>query len=425
MMQINDIKIKVPDSLYELANIFKKKAPLYIVGGYIRNSLLGLGADDIDITSSVTIEEIKELLAGSSFLLKEKSKKLGTLEILTLNGECFEYSTFRKEIYADGGHHTPVSVEFTDDIREDAKRRDFSVNCIYYDILKESYIDIYSGIYDLQKRVLKCVETPDVVFANDGVRILRLIRFACELNFKIDRTTFVQAKKMSYRLRDISGARKYEELTKILNSPQRYPISKKNAYLRGLNLFNTFSLWQYFYAQSPKVKYKMVKKVDKTLRFISLLVDIVDSSIPDCIEYYLQYMLGEKGFGLSNKKIEYDTKIVCGYFDALNRINNKKYFTKYFENFNIISEILRKKSIFIYEKYDFFYQYIINHNLPIVIKDLKIDAKDLKKHFPKLAEKKYKKVLSDLLSKVFEGELENEKEVLLKEVKNNVNCGNY
>lgn len=419
-------KIEVPEHLIELANILKCKAPLYIVGGYVRNSLLGVFSNDIDLASSVTPNELKQMLDGTKFLLREKSKKLGTLEILVADGSCFEYSTFRKEVYAENsGEHTPISIEFTTDIREDAMRRDFTVNCIYYDILRDEFIDIYSGEYDIQKRILRCIETPDYVFENDGLRILRMIRFACELNFKIDRTTFVRAKKMAYRLRDISGTRKYEELIKILQSPSRYPVAKKDAFLRGLNLFNKLSIWSHFGVPTARVNYYMVKRADKKLRFIGLLIDIVESINPDCVEYYLNFLLGSKGYGISQKKFQHDIKIVCGFFDAVNRVGNKKYFSKYFNNFIEIGELLRLRSKKLFNGYQFFYRYIINHNIPIVVKDLKIDASDLKKHFPKLPEKKYGKVLGDLLSKVFEGELENNREELLKEIKHDVTAGNY
>ena len=419
-------KINIPNHLIDLAELLKDKAPLYIVGGYVRNSLLGIGGTDIDLASSITPDELKELLDGTKFILREKSKKLGTLEILVGDGSCYEYSTFRKEVYQSGsGQHTPISVEFTKDIREDAMRRDFSINAIYYDILKDSFIDIYSGEYDIQKRTIKCIETPEYVFENDGVRILRMIRFACELNFKIDWTTFVIAKKMSYRLRDISNSRKYEELTKILSSPYKYEISKKDAYIKGLRIFNKFSLWSHYGVPKSKVKYYMVKKADKSLRFVGLLIDIVNSANPDCVEYYLDFLLGAKGYGIPSKKMANIINIVCGYFDALNKVSNKKYFSKYFNNFAQISELLRVSAKFIHNSYMFFYRYIINHKIPIMVKDLKVDGNDIKKLFPKLPEKKYSKILNDLLSKVFEGELENNKEELIKEIKHNVTSGNY
>ena len=421
-----ELMLDLPEDLLELATLLSKKGNLYVVGGFIRNSLLGIPCNDIDICSNILPEDIFDVLENTKFKVKEKSKKLGTLVITHENGNSYEYATFRKEVYEkDSGAHTPISVEFTNDIREDAKRRDFSMNCIYYNILNHTVIDIYSGVYDIQKKLIRCIETAEYVFKNDGLRILRMIRFACELNFKIDRTTFVMAKKMSYRLKDISGSRKYDELKLILNSPYRYVIAKKNAYKYGLKILNSFSIWTSYNTGVAKINYHIVNKVERRLRFMGLLVDIIDTVNPDCVEYYLQHLLGNNNFAINNRYMNVIINVICGYFDALNHLNNKKYFTKYFDNFVDIGDLLKCKSNRLFVKYIFFYKYIINLKLPITTKDLKISVQDIKKKFPKIQEKSYKKILDNLLSKVFEGELENSTESLLKEIKDGVNSGIY
>lgn len=421
-----EIMLDLPNDLIELAELLKSKGELFVVGGYIRNTLLGLPCNDIDICSSILPEVVIETLKNSKYKVKEKSKKLGTLVITHENGNYYEYATFRKEVYEkESGTHAPISVEWTSDIREDAKRRDFTMNCIYYSVLKKNVIDIYSGVYDIQKKIIRCVETPSFVFQSDGLRILRMIRFACELGFKFDRSTFVMARKMSYRLKDITGARKYEELKLILNSSQRYSCAKKNSYMLGLKLFNAFSIWSSFHVGVGKVNYEMVTKVDRRLRFMGLLVDIIDTVNPDCVEYYLKNILGNDNFMLSTRYMNVIINVICGYYDALNKLNNKKYFTRYFDNFIDIGDLLACKSKRLFAKYIFFYKYIINHKLPITVKDLKISAVEIKKHFPKIQESKYKKILDGLLSKVFEGELENKAEALIKEIKDGVNAGYY
>src|SRR5574344_1102136 len=148
------MKDHITPNLLKLARLFKKKGELYIVGGYVRNALLGIYETDIDLASKLTNEEIKELLFGTKYEIKETSKKLGTL-IISLGEEKWEHATFRKETYAEGGEHTPISVEFIDDIKEDAKRRDFTVNAIYYNILKDEFIDFYTGIKDVKKHILR------------------------------------------------------------------------------------------------------------------------------------------------------------------------------------------------------------------------------------------------------------------------------
>ena len=409
------IQIPVSENLEKLAQKLKNKAELFIVGGYVRNSILKIGGTDIDLCSKLTPSELKEFLKDTDYVVKDKSKKLGTVTI-SIFDEVYEHTTFRTEEYEDNGKHCPVSICFVDDLRKDARRRDFTINCLYYSILKKRIIDIYSGLYDLEKRQIKTIETPSYVFDNDGLRILRMIRIACELNFKIEKKTLKTATLMAYRLKDISGTRKQKELVNILNSRIKYSVSKDNAHIRALKYFNKLHLWSSFYSSVSFIKLNMIKKTNVDL-MSALLIDMIDSINPDCVEYYLRYMLGGKGLDFTTKQQEYLINVVCGYFDALNRLNNKNYFFKYFNNFEEIGKFIAHKSIFLFNKYNFFYKYLTNNHIPITIKDLKVNGDDIKKCKPKMPEKYYSLLLKELLSKVFDGEIKNEKDDLIKEIK--------
>ena len=199
--------IKISSNLDKLAYKLKNKADLFIVGGYVRNSLLNIYNTDIDLCSKLTIDELKDILSDSDFKIEEKNSFLGTA-IISCDNEYYEYSTFRTEQYENGGNHSPKQVQFVNDLKQDALRRDFTANCIYYNISKKCLIDPYNGIKDVKNEILRTIETPQFVFSSDGERILRLIRIACELNFKIERQTYKMAKKMCYHLKDISPARK-------------------------------------------------------------------------------------------------------------------------------------------------------------------------------------------------------------------------
>lgn len=409
------MRIKVSENLVKFAKLVQKKAELYIVGGFVRNAFLGIAQNDIDLASALSVADLDKLCQGTCFEVKEYSKILGTAKIKCSN-EVWEYTTFRKEVYGDGGEHTPVKVKFITDLKEDAKRRDFTINAIYYNILKEEVIDIYSGLLDLKKRRLRCIESPGYVFDNDGLRILRMVRIACELNFSIHHETFLTARKMCYRLKDISGTRKYEELMLILNSYDRYHVNSKS-FMRGLKLLNILGVWSNVF-NTNKIKYNLVKKVDKEQRFEGLLIDLVNYVKPDCVAYYLNFVLKKEGLMLSNAKVKCLVDVVCGYFDALNKMKNKDYFFRYYSQFPEIGKIINKKNKLIFLKYNFFYKYINKYKVPIQIRDLKINGNDLKDNFPKLPNKKYSVVLLDLLDKVFEGKIKNEKFSLIDEVKN-------
>lgn len=422
---MSEKSIEISQNLEKLAFKLKSKADIFVVGGYVRNALMGFYDTDVDIASELTPDELKNLLKYSDFKVIEKSKKLGTV-VIKVDDEEYEHTTFRTEEYNGTGKHTPESAQFVKDIREDAKRRDFACNCIYYNVTRHRFLDIYSGAYDVQKKLIKCVETPKYVFTNDGLRILRMVRQSCELNFKIDKATYQMAKQMVYRVKDISGVRKYNELKNMLHADKKYVVSQPKAHIKAIEMLNELRIFPTFNVTCDKVKLVMLKQIsDEEDRFIALLIDIVNAVNPDCVEYYLKDLLGNKGLCVGNKVCDYYTKIVCGYFDALNKRSNKEYFFKYFDNFNIIREYLKYTSKKLYEKYNFFYRYLLNQKIPVRVKDLNIDGNDIKKALPKLPEKNISGILKKLLDEVFENEIENEKSALIKEVKRIGDIRNY
>ena len=411
------MKIYVSKNLKELSEIFSKHANLFIVGGYVRNSLLGFGATDIDIAAKLTPEKVASILKDTKFEVVSKSQQIGYVKIRVEN-EIYEYTTFRKDNYYNSGTHKVQSVNYVEDLRQDAMRRDFTINALYYDIETQKIVDIYSGILDLKNGVVRTVEVPGYVLAHDGTRILRLIRLCSELDFKIDFATLAAAKKYAHLLHDVSPAKKMEELMLILHAANKYPISSKKAHLKGLAYFNELRLWTSFFVATNRVHFKMVKKVSTENMFLGLLIDIIDTTNPDCIEYFLKDLLGQNGFCQSASTIQEINNIICGYYDALNRMNNKTYFFKYFDYFEKISEILVARSKKLYAKYRFFFSYIKKHKLPTSVKDLAITGQDIKNTCPQIPEKKYNAVLYGLLDRVFDGEIPNERIALIQEVKN-------
>lgn len=402
------MQFKIPESLKKLSKILHNN--LYIVGGFVRNSIMGLATDDVDICSDITLDNLQVLLSQTPFDVKVKSKTLGTA-IISIKDQKYEYSCFRKEVYADDGSHVPISVEFIKEPREDAVRRDFTINALYYDIAKDEILDFYTGIEDINKKILRTVENPEFVLANDGVRILRLFRFQSELGFKIEKETLMTAIKYASNVKALNGERVVNEMQGILHSSQRYPgHSKNNAFMKSFKIFNKFGLWTCFGIDVPKIKLKMVKKAEhKTQGF---LVDLVDTVNPISVSYYLQHFLFNLGL---NKKVMLNLiNILSGYYDALNGLDNKSYFFKYFENFATIHKLLIHKSSFLASKYEFFYRYIISHKLVIQAKDLKINGDDIKKVAPNIEPKRYKAIINSLLSDVFDGKIQNEKKDLLK-----------
>lgn len=403
--------IEISQNLKKLSKYFPEN--LYVVGGYVRNKILNIDGGDVDLASSVDIEEVSKRLENSGYEVKVKSLKFGTLLILK-DDESYEYTAFRKEVYDEGGAHCPIKIERTNKLEEDAIRRDFSVNAIYYNVNKDEIVDLFHGIVDLKQKILRATIKPDDIFKNDGERILRMVRFAGELNFKIDKDSLKSAQKYASNIKDLQNSRTYAEIEKILYCDKRY--NDKGGLKRALKLLNKLKIWQYLNLKFKTVDYKMVFKCDD--RLLGLLIDIVDKQKPYCLEAFLQDFLPNQ-FGFSKDQTNEVVHLLKGYYFALAKLSNKEYFFKFYREWSKIYPLLGAKSKHIQSKYNFFYQYIIKHGLVIETADLKITENDIKENFSSIDKRNYDKILKALLSKVFDGKLENSKVALCAEIEKN------
>lgn len=229
--------VSLPESLIRIAErISARGCRLFAVGGLVRNTLLGLPVSDIDICSALTPDETIELVHEMGFKVVPKGIAFGMVEIHA-DGQKFEHTTFRADKYSDGGAHRPTSIQFSKTPEEDSRRRDFSVNALYCDILTREILDPSGGLPDLENRVLRTSSIdPEIVLADDGLRILRLVRFAAELQFKIDPATFACASRLCGNLRDISAERIRDELNKLLLCDIKYGSRNTEQVLNGLLL---------------------------------------------------------------------------------------------------------------------------------------------------------------------------------------------
>lgn len=392
-----EANIKPSQNVRELARLVG--TDFYIVGGFLRNKLLGRKCDDEDLCSPLTLDELEKKLEGSDFSLKMKNKNFGTCKIVCGN-KSYDYATFRKETYKKG--HCPDEVEFVKTIEEDVKRRDFTINSIYYNLKTQEIIDPLDGIQDLQRKLVRA--TSPEILQNDGLRILRMIRLACEYIFSIEKRTCKIALANINLVKDLTKSKVIEEIKKLLRQ------TSKKATLKSLKLYNKLGVWEKLGLPARKIKLKMVTKCND--RVFGLAIDIVDTIKPASVSYFLEHLFADTG--MTKKQVAQMVNILSGYYDALNHMQNKNFFFKYFENFPSIYQILQKKSKYLAQKYNFFYKYIISHKLVISVSDLKITKRDLKKAFPSLPAKMYDKVLLEALSEVFEGKCPNTQEELLK-----------
>ena len=223
-------------NLISLANSLTK--PLYVVGGAVRNFLIDKScAEDVDLAAAISADEFKNALSAFGFETVAEYKHMGTV-VFQGYGKKYEYTAFRREKYRDGGEHIPFETEFTEDIKEDAERRDFKCNAVYYDIAKGKIVDLLGGVKDIKNKVLDTVISPEKVFCSDGLRLLRLARFAGELNFKPTLEVMSAATKYAKNIDYIVPERIYTELVKILHSDRKYAFSDKDGHYTGLKILD-------------------------------------------------------------------------------------------------------------------------------------------------------------------------------------------
>lgn len=183
----------------------------FVVGGCVRDMLMGITPHDYDITTSATPDEVKRVF--EDYRVIETGLKHGTVTVIA-DGEPYEITTYRIEsTYSDSRH--PDGVVFTRSLTEDLARRDFTVNAIAYNP-NVGIVDPFEGQKDIQKKILHCVGNPSERFSEDALRILRLIRFASVLGFDIEKETADAALSLKEKLIHVSAERVQSELVKLI-----------------------------------------------------------------------------------------------------------------------------------------------------------------------------------------------------------------
>lgn len=183
----------------------------YIVGGCVRDCLMGRAPHDWDMTTSATPEEVKGIFRHTV----DTGIKHGTVTVVK-DGVNYEITTYRVEgEYEDCRH--PSSVSFTRDLHEDLLRRDFTVNAIAY-CPKEGYVDIFGGWEDIKNKVIRGVGEPGERFREDALRMLRAVRFSVQLDFEIEENTKKAIAENGGLIKKISAERIREELTKTITA---------------------------------------------------------------------------------------------------------------------------------------------------------------------------------------------------------------
>lgn len=211
------VKFKLNEDIINFAKFAESKGKsLFLVGGFVRDSLIGVNTLDIDSTGSMSIEEVREFCDLFDCNLEIKNKKLQVAKITFKSGFCVEYARMRVEHYKDEFSHTPETVEFTERIEEDYIRRDYTINALYLNPLTLEIYDFTCGMSDVIQGIIRDITVNGrSSLCLDPERILRGIELSLRLNFKIEGHTLNLLINNFDNVEKLSSARKDECLAKI------------------------------------------------------------------------------------------------------------------------------------------------------------------------------------------------------------------
>lgn len=207
------MKIQIPKQVrFIIERLQKYGYEAYAVGGCVRDALLGRAPNDWDITTSAKPEQVKAVFKRTI----DTGIQHGTVTVL--EGHIgFEVTTYRIDgEYEDGRH--PKQVQFTPDLKEDLRRRDFTINAMAYSP-ETGVVDIFGGQEDLKSGIIRCVGSAQERFQEDALRIMRAVRFAAQLGFSIEEETYKSIQLVAPNLKKVSAERIQVELSKLLLSP--------------------------------------------------------------------------------------------------------------------------------------------------------------------------------------------------------------
>ena len=206
------MKFKIPEKVNHIIELLMQNGyEAYAVGGCVRDMVIGREPEDWDITTSATPLEVKKIFRRTV----DTGIQHGTVTIM-LENDHFEVTTYRIEgEYADNRH--PNEVSFTSSLEEDLQRRDFTINAMAYNEIV-GFIDLYGGMEDMKRHLIRCVGSPTDRFDEDALRILRAVRFSAQLGFAVEEETMKALEEKVENLKSISAERIRAEITKLLLS---------------------------------------------------------------------------------------------------------------------------------------------------------------------------------------------------------------
>lgn len=438
--------IDVPKSITEFMQSFSKSGfQIYVVGGAVRNLLLGKKIDNWDFATSATPQQILKLYPNGVY-----QNTYGTVTI-SYEKFLFEITPFRKESkYLDSRH--PSKIEWAKTIDEDLARRDFTINSMAYD--GKTMKDPFDGQKHLDEKKIVAVGNPDRRFQEDALRLMRGVRLASQLGFLIEDATRISISKNAPLIAKISAERIRDEFLKIIgsNHPSEGILFLRNTGLLAF-ILPELDICFIIPQKSPKrhhiydvgthlvMALKHCPSKDEITRFATLIHDVGKAQTfrrddkTELITFYNHEVVGTKlaekiadRFKLSNKQKEKLVQLVKFHQFTVSEIQTDKAVRRFIRN--VGKEYLDDMLALRYSdrvgsgarptswRFDLFKKRLVDvQKQPFSIKDLKIDGNDVMNALKMKPGPRVGEILKTIFNDVEEGRVKNEKEVLLKKVK--------
>ena len=388
--------IKLPEYILTcLKQLNSNGYECYVVGGAIRDSLLGRHISDYDLATNATPLDIKNVFTKEA--IYDNGIKHGTITVI-IKSHPIEITTYRIDgEYFDGRH--PKSVYYTQSIYEDCKRRDFTINAICYHP-KSGFLDFFDGMDDLNNKVIRCIDDPDKRFNEDALRIMRALRFSAQLEFSIEQNTKESIFKNKDLLHKISIERITDEFLKIIKCDNCSKIIQEyfeifSLFIKELKTLNDYQIEKtvsfldnHIYSTSTKIATLLYYLKDDALSIMEYL------KLPNTTKRKVMYLLEYENVDLTHRLTLKKTLSI-----------SEEYFNDLLEFTKIIDPSLNIKEIRTEANY------ILKNNEPIRLKQLHISGNDVvalgfKGHDISI-------ILNDVLNQIMDGSVLNIKEDMI------------
>lgn len=388
------VKIELPEDVkYILETLNENGYSSYIVGGCVRDSIMGLEPKDWDITTNARPDKVREIFENEDILVVPTGEKYGTMTVV-IDETNYEITTFRRESYIDGDGRRPTKLIFGNYIEEDLSRRDLTINALCYNELV-GLVDLYNGVEDIKNKQIRFVGEAKERIKEDALRIMRAIRFAVRFNFDIDEETLKILRDNVNLLNRVSRERIRQELVQILSYPMEEKLYKEIKFIFQY-VFRLNGISKLFY-----IKEEIKSNLDYRVKIAKIL------------DTYFELYKSEEW--LRDNKYSHDEIVTI--INIIKMEKNKKLEYSDYDVRKLLSEYPYEDiRLYFYNNEEIWVKILRNLGNPYTLQQLKLNGWDLR--ILGYEGKEIGEILKYLLDEVLKDPELNNKETLLKLLKN-------